>query len=341
MENGLAVQISVIIPVYNAASTLREAVSSLLQQEVEGLELLLIDDGSTDGTAAICHELSQQDPRVCVVIQKNAGICAARNRGLSMAAGQYVAFCDDDDVFLPGALKLLWKVAEKTQADVVRGDYRLLRCRPDGSFQEQAHPAGSVCSIQRDGYESFLRNSGPQFVWNALYRREALQGICFDERCRYGLEDFIFNMAVYNLTDRAVYLPRTVYCHYERTQSTSLCQSAQALKARVRALGPWMAAEYQAVVSRCAPERRTAAWNARKAEAVTFLMHQLRDAKAPRALRRYAWRTLRAVLVDYPGEPLDFLQGAGQNKKKTAALLLYQLHMQRLYDLLTVQRSTE
>ena len=82
-------------------------------------------------------------------------------------------------------------------------------------------------------------------------------------------------------------------------------------------------------------------WNARKAEAVTFLMHQLRDAKAPGALRRYAWHTLRTVLAAYPGQKLDFLAGAGQNKKKTAALLLYQLRLQRLYDLLTVKQSIQ
>lgn len=66
-------------------------------------------------------------------------------------------------------------------------------------------------------------------------------------------------------------------------------------------------------------------------------MHQLRDGRAPAALRRRAWQTLRAVLARYPGRPLDFLRIAGQNKKKTAALLLYQLHMQRLYDVLSGQ----
>ena len=337
----MAVRISVIIPVYNAAATLRDAVTSILQQNVDDLELLLVDDGSTDGTAFVCHELSALDPRVKVVTQRNAGICAARNRGLSVATGEYIAFCDDDDVFFFFFLKLLTKAADKTQADVVRGDYRLLRQQPDGTFREQVHPAGVVCSIERDGYGTFLQNSGPQFVWNALYRRTILQDLRFDERCRYGLEDFIFNLAVYAVTDRVVYLPKCVYCHYERAQSTSQCQSAQAMKARVRALEPWMAAEYQAVWNRCAPEQRVGVWNARKAEAVTFLMHQLRDAKAPGALRRYAWHTLRTVLAAYPGQKLDFLAGAGQNKKKTAALLLYQLRLQRLYDLLTVKQSIQ
>ena len=71
--------ISVIIPIYNAAATLRAAAESVLSQDVEGLELLLVDDGSTDGTAEVCHALAVQDARVQVLTQKNAGICAARS----------------------------------------------------------------------------------------------------------------------------------------------------------------------------------------------------------------------------------------------------------------------
>lgn len=337
----MAIGISIIIPVYNAASTLHAAVASILAQEIESMELLLVDDGSSDETPAICHELSAKDSRVHVITQKNAGICAARNRGLSVARGVYIAFCDDDDVFLPGALPLLWRTAQAERADVVRGDYRLLRQQADGTFREQKHDPGQQCALYTDGYEAFVQNSGPQFVWNALYRRDILRDVRFDERCRYGLEDFIFNMTVYAKTDRALYLPQAVYQHYESAQSTSVCQSTQALRGRIQALEPWMAAEYAAVTRRCAPERQRKVWALRKTEAITFLMHQLRDAKAPAALRRYAWQTLRTILQAYPSGPLDFWQGTGQNKKKTVALLLYQLRMQRLYDLLSGKQSTK
>lgn len=336
----MTTQLSVIVPVYNAASTLRDAVTSILAQNIRSMELLLIDDGSTDETASICHELSLRDPRVKVIAQKNAGICAARNRGLNAASGAYIAFCDDDDILLPGALRLLLNTAQSEQADVVRADYELLRENADGTYQKQKHSPGQVCRMQKDGYAAFLKNSGPQFVWNALYRREILADIRFDERCRYGLEDFIFNMAVYRKTDRVIYLPQAVYRHFEGAQSTSLCQSSKALCARVRALDPWMEAEYAAIQQRCEESEKSTVWLLRKAEAVTFLMHQLRDAGAPAALRKYAWRTLREVLSRYPSKTLDFLQIAGENKKKTAAILLYQLHMQRLYDLLSSDDST-
>ena len=86
-------RISVIVPIYNAASTLRAAVQSILTQDIAGLEVLLVDDGSTDATPGLCHDLALRDDRIQVITQKNAGICAARNRGLSVAEGMYVTFC--------------------------------------------------------------------------------------------------------------------------------------------------------------------------------------------------------------------------------------------------------
>ena len=83
----MAVRISIIIPAYNAALTLRAAIEAILSQPVEGLEVLIVNDGSTDETAVVCHDLACQDARVQVITQKNAGICAARNRGLSVSKG--------------------------------------------------------------------------------------------------------------------------------------------------------------------------------------------------------------------------------------------------------------
>lgn len=89
-------------------------VQSILTQDIAGLEVLLVDDGSTDATPGLCHDLALRDDRIQVITQKNAGICAARNRGLSVAEGVYVTFCDDDDLLLPGALALLLQKAEDT-----------------------------------------------------------------------------------------------------------------------------------------------------------------------------------------------------------------------------------
>lgn len=122
-------KISVIIPAYNAETTLRTAVESILSQQVPELEIIIVNDGSTDGTHRLCHALASEYPCIHVITQKNAGICAARNRGMEAASGEYITFCDDDDLFWQGALRLLLQTAEDTRADLVRGGYELLRQR--------------------------------------------------------------------------------------------------------------------------------------------------------------------------------------------------------------------
>ena len=334
-------KISVIVPAYNAENTLRAAVESILSQQVPGLEVIIVNDGSTDGTARLCHLLAREYDSIHVITQKNSGICAARNRGLEAASGEFLAFCDDDDLFWQGALRLLLQTAEDTHADIVRGGYELLRQRRDGTFAEQSHPAGAACTMElgKGGYGQFLQNSGPQFVWNALYRRTALLGLRFNERCSFGLEEFVFNAAAYRRISKAVYIPQVVYRHFEGAQSTSCARTAQAMLGRIRALEPWMEAEFHAAQRWCAPDEMQAVWKDRRAQAITFLMHQLRDSRAPGPLRRKAWHTLREVLAPYPGGMLDILHDAGHNKKQTIALLLYQMRLQNLYDLLPVRED--
>ena len=137
-------KLSVIVPAYNAETTLRTAVESILSQQVPGLEIIIVNDGSTDATDKICHALASENQGIHVITQKNAGICAARNRGLEAASGEFLTFCDDDDLLWQGALKLLLQTAEDAHADIVRGGYELLRQRPDGTMVQQPHPAGQA-----------------------------------------------------------------------------------------------------------------------------------------------------------------------------------------------------
>lgn len=327
---------SIIIPVYNAKATLKTAVNSILGQSEKDFELLLVDDGSRDGSIDLCRQLAQQDPRVKVFVQKNGGICAARNTGLSQTRGRYIGFCDDDDRYLPQALQTARELIEQTGADVVRGGYELQRQTPGGTMITLPHDPGAACRLQagKDGtsYLRFLTNSGPQFVWNAFYRRNVLENIRFDENCRFGLEDFLFNAEIYAHNASAAFDPTPFYRHYERFDSTSAA-TIRAVVSRSQTLPAWIKAEYRAAGERCEREQFARIWAARKAEFVTFLMHQLRDSRASGAVCRRAWRTLRRALYD-TGEKsgtLDFLRVAGHNKKQAAALFLYATHTQGLY----------
>ena len=99
----MADRISVIIPVYNVAAYLPECMESILRQDHEDLEIILIDDGSTDESGMICDRYAARDSRIRVIHQKNGGAAAAKNAGLRIATGEYLSFADSDDYLEPGA----------------------------------------------------------------------------------------------------------------------------------------------------------------------------------------------------------------------------------------------
>ncbi|MBR4857561.1 MAG: glycosyltransferase [Clostridia bacterium] len=117
MENQPLV--SVIIPVYNVEEYLRECVDSVLNQTYKHFEIILVDDGSTDSSGKICDEYVENDERISAVHQKNGGLSAARNSGLSEAEGKYVYFLDSDDYITDNALETLVEIAEKDNSDIV------------------------------------------------------------------------------------------------------------------------------------------------------------------------------------------------------------------------------
>lgn len=255
--------------------------------------------------------------------QPNAGICAARNLGLQHCRGQWFTFCDDDDTMLPHALETLLVLAKSTGADVVRGGYRLLRANAAGTAVELPHPPGQAIIIHKpagQGYLQFLQQSGPQFVWNAMYCTNRLGHLRFDETCRKGLEDFAFNAAVFQQADSAAYTPQIVYEHLERQGSTSACGNPAAVQVRLQYLPRWVQAEYTAARAWCPPQQLPKVWSARQAEFVTFVMHQLRDGRLPPKAKAAAWRSLQQALAACPHSRLDFWYALRHNKKQGAAL---------------------
>ena len=111
--------ISVIIPVYNVEQYLEECVNSVLTQTYKNIEIILVDDGSTDSSGSMCDSFSSENKNICVVHQKNGGLSAARNTGLSYAKGEYVYFLDSDDYIAEDALEKLCFLAEKDSSDIV------------------------------------------------------------------------------------------------------------------------------------------------------------------------------------------------------------------------------
>lgn len=112
--------VSVIMPVYNAHLYVAKAIESVLQQTYQDFELILVDDGATDGSGEICEKYAAQDDRIVLIHEENSGICKARNTGLKHAQGTYIAFCDHDDLYMPQYLEKAVSSAIKENADLVK-----------------------------------------------------------------------------------------------------------------------------------------------------------------------------------------------------------------------------
>lgn len=205
--------ISVIVPVYNAEKYLERCVDSLLGQTFSDLELILVDDGSTDGSPALCDAYRKADPRVIVEHCSNGGVSSARNKGLSLATGAYVSFVDSDDYLAKDAYEKLMRKAVDRNADVVYSDYATMGedGRPDP--QKSSEKGGSLHATISN---RLLQDSYPGTIWNFLLVRHDLivrNGISFSETFNIG-EDFIFCIETYLASDVIEKVDEPLYHYY-------------------------------------------------------------------------------------------------------------------------------
>ena len=164
--------ISVIVPIYNVEPYLGECLDSLCGQTLRNIEIIGVDDGSTDGSGALLDEYAAKDKRIIAVHQKNAGVSAARNAGMHLAKGEYLAFVDGDDWMDADFLQKLYTMAQEYGADIAAGGIMLYE---DG---KKNTPLVKYDKIQSACWENdvFALMNVPWhcYVWNKIYRREML-----------------------------------------------------------------------------------------------------------------------------------------------------------------------
>lgn len=183
--------ISVIIPAYNAEKTIHRAVRSVLAQTYPNVELVVVDDGSTDGTGDLLDSLAATESRIHVVHQENGGVCAARNTGLNGAKGERICFLDADDELTEKALQTLFETMEATGSDIVAGCCE--RVRPDGSSFENRYPIPEESWTWQalEPLEHSLADFPATYsVWGKLYRREVIGDTRFVEGRRIHEDSF-------------------------------------------------------------------------------------------------------------------------------------------------------
>ena len=185
--------VTIIIPCYKAAATLRRAVGSALHGAPADTQLLLVDDGSPDDTGALCDELAAQDSRITALHRANGGAGAARNTGLDAADGDWVLFLDADDELLPG----LWDELNALDATAQKANLLLFNlCRASGGDTAGVLAPGFYPSLPAlgDALEPLLFTSGLLAApYPKLFRREQLGTLRFDARLQIN-EDVLFNL---------------------------------------------------------------------------------------------------------------------------------------------------
>ena len=226
-------KVSMIMPVYNSDQYLREAVDSVIRQDLDDFELILVDDGSTDGSGKICDEYAAAYPNIRVIHQENRGICAARNRGLDIADGEYIGFCDNDDILLQGALSDSYARAGRDGLDLMRYNCAKRYENREGKVWESVLDYPEVVIRREDfpAYYSLFRNNT---VWTALYRRSIIEKnhIRFDEGMRCGHEDVHFNLQFIPHCEKIGYNPTVYYWWKQRDiHSTSRKFSREGVEA--------------------------------------------------------------------------------------------------------------
>ena len=182
-------RVSVIVPVYNVQLYICQCLDSVLSQNYNDLQIILIDDGSTDNSGAICDEYAAKDPRVVVIHQKNSGAAAAKNAGLRVATGKYLSFVDSDDYLEPDAYAHMVSQLEHNKADVVQCTFRDVF--PDKtvhhSLQEEELAFTNIQYLAQ-----FTKDWTCGLLWDKLYVRSLFDGIFFEEGHKIDDEYFTY-----------------------------------------------------------------------------------------------------------------------------------------------------
>lgn len=180
--------VSVIVPVYNVEAYLKRCLHSLCTQTYQNIEILLVDDGSTDGSGAICDEFHEKDARIKVFHQKNAGVSCARNKGLDEAIGTYLSFVDSDDFVMPEFLETMMTIMQESGGDIVQvGGLSLYDEAVEASpavLQKAGVSPGYITMSGKDVCLGLLEStlSGCGVVWNKLYNAALFCNLRFPER---------------------------------------------------------------------------------------------------------------------------------------------------------------
>lgn len=243
-------KVSVIIPVYKSVNVIENAIKSVTDQSLQDFEIILVDDGSPDESLQLCRNLAKKDARIKVFHKENGGICSARNYGMKQVKGEYTAFLDHDDKYLPGYLEDNIALLDTYKADVVKFERVRNHICVNGEVNRTVGERiknmpgikdGMVCYREEEIAEHFSdirQASKVMYMWDAIYRTSFLREnhITFDESFKSGHEDVMFNLDVLSAAKLMIFNSKAYYQHnYSDVNSTSATLDLVRIKDAARA----------------------------------------------------------------------------------------------------------
>lgn len=214
-ELSLESLISVIIPVYNTEAYLDRCLQSIINQTYTCLDIILVDDGSSDRCPFLCDIWSEKDKRIRVIHKENGGVSSARNAGLKVAKGDWISFVDADDWIHPQYYEIMMLLATKSITNIIAANHWRIE-------DDQLSNNISIDQLEYRiiaGKNIFNHWDSRFFVWGKLYAKDIIDGHIFDEKISYG-EDSLFNIEVLSQTDiNIMYTTEKLYYYFIRSGS--------------------------------------------------------------------------------------------------------------------------
>ena len=219
MENGQLNDklISVIVPVYNTKPYLRRCVESIRNQTYRNLEIILVDDGSTDGSGDLCDEIAAEDVRICVIHQKNQGLSAARNSGIAIAKGELLGFIDSDDYIYHGMYQKLKTVLQNNNADIAIGG--IIMTQNEDYFGNRSYYNWNeeIFSKEQAVIQLFDNYTDAVSACNKLYKKEMFQKIVYPVGKKH--EDEYVTYKLLYMANKVVFVKEKMYAYMQREGS--------------------------------------------------------------------------------------------------------------------------
>lgn len=213
-------KVSIIIPVYNVRGYLEDALLSVIQQTYKNLEIIIIDDGSNDGSEIICDNYAKKDDRIKVIHQKNGGLSTARNTGLDNASGEYIAFLDSDDIFHPEAIQRMLDATLKNEADCTICRHIDFTSHDKTAFKNAIQKQNNGALYSRtDILKAIVNDEIECCAWDKLYKRNLFQNIRYPIGQNY--EDIYIVFDIFDKTKNVYVLNDKLILHRKHNRSIS------------------------------------------------------------------------------------------------------------------------